>query len=60
MPVKFKVVTQDGRSTREPARNELPLIKAFLLENGEINGVVEVPGVGDVFFMEQVGNGQPQ
>ena len=60
MPVHFKVVTEDGRSMREPLPEELPHIRAFLLEHGEINGVCEVPGVGDVAFMEQAGNGRPQ
>jgi hypothetical protein len=55
MPVKFRVV--DGMTTRDPRPEEIPLIKAFIRDQGEVNGVCEVPGVGDVFFMEQIGNG---
>jgi hypothetical protein len=50
---------------RDPLDEEIPLIKAFMqpfvAEHGDGPiGVWEVPGVGDVAFMEQQGNGRPQ
>ena len=65
MPVYFRVVTPDGRSTREPLPEEIPLIKAFMqpfiAEHGDGPlGMWDVPGVGDVDFSQMDGNGKGQ
>lgn len=50
MPVRYTVVTDDGRSQREPTNDELPHIRAYhgayVRERGvEPLGAHEVPGV---------------
>lgn len=62
MPVSFKVVSEDGRSTREPTNTELPHILAFMQPfikghgDGPL-GLWNVPGVGEVSFSDMGGNG---
>ena len=65
MPVYFKVGTPDGRSTREPLPQEIPLIKSVHAAVHRrawrrLIGLWDVPGVGDVSFAQMDGNGKGQ